>query len=204
MIRHAHTLSLAALAALAAGCAATMDDMSASSTYERPETTDLLANGLDGFDIRGGANWSYADGVAEADSGEMGFLFTKEAYGDFELSLEFYVGGPVDNSGVYFRCDNMDALADTTCYEANIYDDRPDQSGRTGGIPNYLPPTVSLDSAGKWNFYTIRAEGDHIKITLNGVVTVDGHDATHAGASPIGFQWGAGTVKFRNMKIERL
>ena len=100
--------------------------------------------------------------------------------------------------------DDIATIADTGCYEANIFDDRPDQSGRTGGIPNYLPPRIKLDSAGKWNFYTIRAEGDSIMVTLNGVTTVEGRDGTHGQASPIALQWGAGTVKFRNVRIERL
>ena len=65
-----------------------------------------------------------------------GFLVSKESYTDFEIKVEFWSsdGG---NSGVYMRCMDGTKITDKTCYEANVFDKRPDQSGRTGGIPNF-------------------------------------------------------------------
>ena len=199
----ARALGVAAFAITAASCAT--DDMAMSEPMDDMDaaSVDLLANGLDGFDEVGGANWTYADSVLEASSGDgVGFLFTPDAYDDFEIAMEFYVSEE-HNSGVYFRCSDMDNISDSSCYEANIFDDRPDQSGRTGAVPNYLPPIEIVDSAGQWNTYVVRAEGDRITITLNGVTTVDGQDPTHA-SGPIGLQWGAGVVRFRNVTLTPL
>lgn len=195
MTRHAHIAGAAVAAALAAACA--------SMTDGEADTVDLLANGLDGWDRVGDANWTFADGVAEATEGStVSFLVTPDDYRDFELTLEFYVSEE-HNSGVLFRCADRTNLTDMNCYEANIFDDRPDQSGRTGGIPNYAPPGATIDAGGHWNTYRIRAEGEHIVLELNGEITVDATDSTLA-SGPLGLQWGAGTVRFRNVRVRRL
>jgi hypothetical protein len=85
---------------------------------------------LNNFNKVGNANWKLADGTVEATSGS-GFLVSKENYGDFEIRVEFWVDEGA-NSGVYLRCQDANTITDTTCYEANIFDKRPDQSGRTG------------------------------------------------------------------------
>lgn len=167
-------------------------------------STDLLAKGLDGFDKAGGANWSFANGVAQASSGSaIGFLVTKEDYRDFELSADIYVGDP-HNSGIFFRCSDRTSILATNCYEANIYDKRPDQTGRTGAVPGFFtPPLAQVNAADKWNTMKIHAEGAHVRIELNGVVTVDG-DGPLTASGPIGLQWGEGDVRFRNVQVRRL
>ena len=57
---------------------------------------------LDGWNTIGDANWTLADGAVQADSG-TGFLVTSESYGNFQLTLEFWVGDKA-NSGVFIRC----------------------------------------------------------------------------------------------------
>ena len=89
---------------------------------------------LNNFNQIGTANWQVVDGVVQANSGN-GHLVSKESYTDFELKVEFWSSGG-GNSGVYMRCMDAAKITDKTCYEANIFDKRPDQSGRTGGIPN--------------------------------------------------------------------
>ena len=71
---------------------------------------------------------------------------SKESYTDFELKVEFWSSGG-GNSGVYMRCMDGTKITDKTCYEANVFDKRPDQSGRTGGIPN--SPSQSPSSTPK-------------------------------------------------------
>ncbi len=212
MISITRITAAAAVAVVTAACASIQEmrlgaAAQAPSTAAAPESSppsvDLLANGLGGFVEVGGAHWSFGDGVAVATSGDgVGFLLTPDDYADFELTVEFFVSEQ-HNSGVFFRCSDRADITDVSCYEANIYDTRPDQRGRTGGIPNYAPPEVAIDAAGRWNTYVIRAQGDHITITLNGQTTVDTRDSTHA-SGPLGLQWGAGTVMFRNMRVRRL
>jgi len=167
-------------------------------------STDLLAGGLDGFTVTNPANWSYAGGVMQANSGGSApsLLVTKEDYRDFELTLDVYVSVE-HNSGVFIRCSDRANITATNCYEVNIFDKRPDQSGRTGGAPGYFKPLAHVDAGGRWNTIKIRAEGPHIFVSMNGVTTIDS-DGPLTANGPIGLQWGAGDVKFRNVKIKRL
>lgn len=153
---------------------------------------------LNNFNQVGTANWKIADGAVEANSG-TGFLVTKQPYGDFDLRVEFWVDEK-HNSGVFFRCQDAQKIADTSCYEANIYDNRPDPSYRTGGIVHTAKPMSIINAAGRWNTYEIGAHGSHLTVTLNGTKTVDVQDSKYA-RGPIALQYGAGTVKFRSVQI---
>jgi hypothetical protein len=156
---------------------------------------------LNNFNQIGTANWRLNNGVVEANSGQ-GYLVTKENYTDFEIKVEFWSSGG-GNSGVYMRCMDGSKITDKTCYEANIYDKRPDQSGRTGAIPNYAKPIAIVDAEGKWNTYEITMRGPHIVIITNGIKTVDTKDNTLK-SGPIALQYNAGDIKFRKVEIRRL
>jgi len=162
---------------------------------------EMLGKDLEQWNQLGDANWTLTDGVVAADSGS-GFLVSKESYDNFELTLEFYPG-PDSNSGVFMRCADPAEITDKTCYEANIFDKRPDQTGRTGGIPNVAAPTEMIDSEGQWNSYHIVMDGPHITITLNDVKTVDIEDGKLA-SGPIALQYAAGSIKFRNVQVGKL
>lgn len=169
---------------------------------QEPAWTALLQdNTLDNWNRTGDANWRITAGIAEADAG-FGHLVTKEIYGDFELKAEFWVGEGA-NSGILFRCSDVSWPTSSVCYEANIFDTRPDQTYGTGAIINFAsigaPPKVS----GRWNTYHIRAEGDHLTVTLNGKRTAEVRDRTYA-RGPITLQHGKGVVKFRNVLIRPL
>lgn len=84
--------------------------------------------GLENFNRVGDANWRVEDGAIVADhkdSKPSAFLMTKQSYSDFEIKAEFWVSHDA-NSGIYMRCADGAAPTDTTCYEANIFDERPD------------------------------------------------------------------------------
>ena len=164
-------------------------------------TTLFDGSSLDGWNVLGDANWELADGAVQADSGR-GFLVTADSYADFELTLEFWVDEPA-NSGIFIRCADSQSVADSNSYEVNIYDTRPDQTYRTGGIVHFAAPTSVINSAGRWNTYEIRAEGPRLTIRLNGTLTVDMEDSTYASGA-IALQYGAGVVKFRNVRIRVL
>lgn len=156
---------------------------------------------LDGWRVLGDANWELGDGAVSADEGS-GFLLTEDSYDDFEMSLEFWVDTPA-NSGIFIRCQDPDAVRDTNCYEVNIFDTRPDQTYRTGGIVHIAAPTAVIDTGGQWNSYVIRAQGSRLVVTLNGTQTVDVTDGQFSGG-PIALQYGAGIVRFRNVRIRGL
>jgi hypothetical protein len=156
---------------------------------------------LNNFNMVGTANWKLAEGLVEATSG-AGFLVSKENYGDFEISVEFWVDEAA-NSGVYMRCQDATKIADTTCYEVNIFDKRPDQSGRTGAIVHVAKPLAVVDAGGKWNTFEITAKGPQLTVKLNGTVTDQAEDRKLT-SGPIALQYMAGTVRFRRVQIRRL
>jgi hypothetical protein len=156
---------------------------------------------LNNFNMVGTANWKLADGIVEATSGS-GFLVSKENYSDFEIRVEFWVDEAA-NSGVYMRCQDPNKITDMTCYEANIFDKRPDQSGRTGAIVHVAKPLAIVDAGGRWNTYEITAKGPQLTVRLNGTMTAQAEDKKLT-SGPIALQYMAGTVRFRRVQIRRL
>jgi len=156
---------------------------------------------LKGWNMIGDANWEVADGVIQASKGN-GFLVTPDAYTDFQIQVEFWVT-PDANSGVFIRCEDPKNIGSMNAYEVNIYDTRPDQSYRTGAIVDVAKPAVSIDTGGKWNSFDITARGPKLTVTLNGTKTVDVEHKGHT-RGPIALQYGAGTVKFRNVRVRAL
>jgi len=164
-------------------------------------TTLFNGSSLANFNTIGTANWKLMDGVVQANSGN-GYLVTKESYADFEVKVEFWVDDDA-NSGVFIRCSNPQEISAMNAYEVNIYDKRPDQSGRTGAIVDVAKPLAVINAGGKWNTFEITAKGPRLTVTLNGTRTVDVENTAHA-RGPIALQYGAGTVKFRSVQIRRL
>ena len=103
------------------------------------------------------------------------------------------------NSGVFIRCQDPKTITAANSYEVNIYDKRPDQSFRTGGIVDVAKPASVVMTGGKWNSFDITARGTKLTVVLNGMKMVDMDDPKHA-RGPIALQYGAGTVKFRNVQ----
>ena len=162
-----------------------------------------MSGSFEGWRQVGDANWRIENGEFVATEGN-GHLVTEQSYGDVRITAEFYVDTPTANSGIYFRIEDPDMIRDTTAYEANINDERPDMEKASGALVNHAPPSETMSTAGKWNTYEITAEGDHIVVILNGVTTVDTRDTTHSNAGPVSLQHLAGEVRFRNVMIEEL
>ena len=95
------------------------------------------------------------------------------------------------------------SVNDRNCYEVNIYDTRPDQTYRTGGIVHLAAPSSVINSGGQWNAYEITAQGSRLVVVLNGTQTVDTTDEQFA-SGPFALQYGAGTVRFRNVRVRTL
>jgi hypothetical protein len=162
--------------------------------------------GMDNFTVAGGqADWAAVDGAIQATKGGTtpSYLVSKDSYKDFTIRVEFWASDNA-NSGVFLRCQNPRDITDENCYEANIFDQRPDPSYGTGAIvkvakaPNPMPK-----AGGKWNTYEITVQGKQLVLTLNGVKTVDVEDSKLA-SGPIALQWGSGTIKFRKVEIRSL
>jgi Domain of Unknown Function (DUF1080) len=172
------------------------------------ENSSLLiegGNGLDNFNRVGEANWqaTETDIQANKSNSTYAYLVTKSPYKNFHLTVEFWASDDA-NSGVFFRCLEPQNITAENCYEANIFDQRPDPSYGTGGIVLIAKsPTPMPKAGGKWNTYEITANGSHLTLVLNGVTTVDIEDSKLA-EGYFALQWGSGTIKFRRVEIQLL
>jgi hypothetical protein len=161
--------------------------------------------GLDNWIRVGDANWRAVDGTIQADQKTdkaNSFLVTKNSYTDFRIRAEFWVSDDA-NSGIYMRCADIKNLTDRTCYEANIFDQRPDPTFGTGSIVHLSPVSPMPKAGGKWNTYDVTVKGSRVTVRLNGVVTADIQDSKLTGG-PIALQYAAGVVKFRKVQITPL
>ena len=160
---------------------------------------------LGNWDRLGGANWRIEDRAVVADKSSTkgaSFLVSKNSYKDFELRVEFWVNDAA-NSGIFMRCKDPKAITDRTCYEANIFDQRPDPSYGTGAIVHRAVVNPMPKAGGRWNVYEISALGPEVTVTLNGAVTVHMRDS-ELPSGPIALQYGTGVVKFRRVEIRPL
>ena len=163
--------------------------------------TILDGTSLKGWDVVGNANWSVADGAVQASMG-TGFLVTPQSYTDFQITADFWVSDDA-NSGVFIRCSDPKTINAMNAYEVNIFDKRPDQAYRTGAIVDVAKPLSVINTGGKWNTIDITARGPRMTVLINGQKMVDVQDNKHA-RGPIALQYGAGTVKFKNVRLKTL
>lgn len=162
-------------------------------------------NGLDNFTRVGDAEWAVRDGSIEAGSvgKAISFLVSKNTYRDFQARIEFWASEDA-NSGIFLRCQDPREITAENCYEANIFDQRPDPSYGTGAIVLVAKVAQPMPKAGgRWNTYEITAKGDHLVLVLNGITTVDVRDGKMT-EGHLALQWGSGTIKFRKVEITRL
>jgi hypothetical protein len=159
---------------------------------------------LGAWDMVGDANWTIVEGAVQATEGKGGHLVSKEPFGDFELTAEFWVETPKTNSGIFIRCQDAKTISAKTCYEINIWDGRPEPDFATGGIVNVAKVITPMKTAGQWGTIVITARGSRMTVTVNGTRTAEG-DHTQFVRGPITLQFGGpGAVRFRNVLIRRL
>ncbi len=188
-----------------------------------------LFNGTDlaGWVPVGTAVWKVEDGILvggqDGDPKRGGLLSTKDAYKDFELTLDFLIDEHGKyNSGVYIR--NDAGTAGQTTYQINI--GRAAVGEYTGGVVihnskakggiEWLGKGDEKDAIRKplaWNSLRILAKGAHIEVDLNGVRVADVTDPDPRprflergviGLQTYGAEGHSGFVKFRNLRIREL
>lgn len=163
------------------------------------------ASGLDNWTRAAEANWRAEDGAIVADrrpGTDNAFLVSKNSYKDFQLRAEFWVSDDA-NSGIYMRCSEARPLTDRTCYEANIFDRRPDPTYGTGAIVHLSKVDPMPKAGGKWNTYDITVKGSRMTVLLNGVQTAQAED-DKLRSGPIALQYAGGVVKFRKVQVRPL
>ncbi len=156
---------------------------------------------LTGWAAVGEANWRVEQGAIVAAGDGDGFLLSRGEYGDFRLTLEFWVDATT-NSGVFIRCSDRGRIHPNDCYELNIWDLHPRQEARTGAIVfRAMPPLAHVETVGRWNRLEVTAIGAEIELAINGEVTARLDDA-RLGSGFIALQHAEqGVVKFRNIEL---
>lgn len=156
--------------------------------------------------------------------GSGGNLYTKDEYGNFTLRFEFQLT-PAANNGLGIRTP-MEGDAAYVGMELQILDDdHPVYKDLEiyqyhGSVYGIIPAKRgALKPVGEWNYQEVIANGDNIKVTLNGQVILDGNlkEATKNGTADgkehpglfnkkghIAFLGHGSPVKFRNIRIKEL
>ena len=153
-----------------------------------------------------------------------GNLYTKEEFGNFIFRFEFQLT-PAANNGLGIRTP-MEGDAAYVGMELQILDNEAPVYSKLapyqyhGSVYGIIPSKRGyLKPVGEWNYQEVVANGDNIKITLNGTVILDGNirkatkDGTadkkdHSGLfnkkGHIGFLGHGSPVKFKNIRIKEL
>lgn len=156
--------------------------------------------------------------------GSGGNLYTKKEYADFVFRFEFQLT-PAANNGLGIRTP-MEGDAAYVGMELQILDNEHPVYRNLqiyqyhGSVYGVIPAERGyLKPVGEWNEQEVIANGDNIKITLNGQVILDGNirEAAKNGTADkrehpglfnktghIGFLGHGSPVKFRNIRIKEL
>lgn len=153
------------------------------SKEEEKAGYELLFDGTNLDQWHGGkANYVPIDGAiyVSANYGAEGNLYTNKKYSDFVFRFEFCFVRPGINNGVGIRTkDGVDAAYEGMEIQILDHDDPIYQGLREyqvhGSVYGIIPAKrIKHKPLGEWNYEEIRAVGDHITVTLNGEVLVDG------------------------------
>ena len=146
------------------------------------------------------------------------FLCTKADYDNFELKLQVRLKGQGDNAGVQFRTVRIPDKTEVSGFQCDVgnafgrpvwgalYDESRRNKMLAEGDKDKVSEWLRKDD---WNELTVRAEGDRIRIWLNGNLTVDykEEDDNIAKTGIIGLQIHSGPPTeawYRNIRIKAL
>ncbi len=162
--------------------------------------------------------------IIDPKRGGKGNLYTKKEYGDFHMKFEFQLT-PGANNGLGIRAP-LEGDAAYVGMELQILDNTAPVYAKLqpyqyhGSVYGIIPAKQGfLKPVGEWNEQEVIAEGNHIKVILNGEVITDGDivqaikDGTpdhkeHPGllnkTGHIGFLGHGSPLKFRNLRIKEI
>jgi hypothetical protein len=166
--------------------------------------------------------WRIADGAIVAGDPKKPaprneFLATDRTFGDFELALEYRLECGQDcNAGVQFRTSRIPDHHEVIGYQADIgpgWDGSLYDESRRNRVLVQAPPDAVKAALAKardgWNIYVIRCEGPRVRLSINGVQTVEyvETDPSVPQEGVIALQIHGkmvGTVQYRNIRITKL
>ena len=148
------------------------------------------------------------DGSLKA-TGGMGLLWFSEAsFRDLELSFEWKVADPANNSGVFVRFPDPGDdpwVAVNEGYEIQICDTAPEKHN-TGSVYSFkAPSSVPTKPVGEWNTMVIRVIGQDYTVTVNGTeVTRFTGDRSTEGFVGLQNHDDESPVRYRNIRVRKI
>lgn len=175
MSRNRFALRCLVLCVLACAAAPAVADEAGFVPLFDGRTFDGWEGDLKIFRIQDGA---IVGGTLDAPIKRNEFLCTKQDFGDFELRVKFKVLGDGANAGVQFRSRRIPNHHEVKGYQADLgdgwwgslYDESRRNKVLIAAKASVVKQVLKRDD---WNDYTIRAEGPHIQLWINGEQTVD-------------------------------
>jgi choline dehydrogenase-like flavoprotein len=186
----------------------------------------LGSGGLIGWQMAGvGGFLELGTNIVESFGGIGLLWYTKQQFADFVLRLDWRASAPDDNSGVFIRFPALgttDPINDWKLAVDQGYEIQIDDTGKNPDVtPNTfrdllhitgsiykLAPAIKLASkaVGEWNSYEITAQGNAIKVLLNGEAVCNFDNAQRSPKGYIGLQnhHQGSRVQFRNLRIKAL
>jgi hypothetical protein len=166
--------------------------------------------------------WSVRDGVIVCKGDPLGYLYTKKAFKNYRLQVEWRWPEKPGNSGLFQRINAKPGFL-PRCMEVQL------QHGNAGDIYAFQGMPLSGDPArfrnikhkelgdflgvskisdnekepGQWNLAEVVVDGSTIKVWVNGKLV---NEATNCEvvAGPIGLQSEGGVVEFRKVEVTPL
>jgi choline dehydrogenase-like flavoprotein len=191
-----------------------------------PNPRPLFNGTLDGWQMAGAGGFTVIGGNVLQSFGGLGLLwYTREEFGDFELTLDWRVFKQDGNSGVFIRFPALNSSSPPTDWQLAVgrgYEIQIDDSGynpdtNTSGDPAHetgsiyaiqAPSKLASNPIGQWNTYRIRAQADKLNVWLNGtqVITDFVVDNIRPRKGHIGLQnhsgiTGPSLAEFKNVQI---
>ncbi len=197
------------------------------SVEEKKDNFEVLFDGTNMHNWIGNTqDYIIEDGnmVIYPTSSHGGNLFTKKEYDNFVFRFEFQltegannglgIRTPIEGDAAYVGME-LQILDDDAAVYANL-----DEHQYHGSVYGVIPAKRGyLKPLGEWNYQEVIADGDNIKVILNGTTildgnireaskngTIDGKD--HPGllnkSGHIGFLGHGTVVKFRNIRVKEL
>ena len=158
---------------------------------------------LEGWNLRGGAEWSVRDGSIVA-SGGHGILYAPPVFTDCEFTALVRTHDRA-NGGVFFR-GSPDAK-EYRGFEVQVYSPV-DSVYPTGSIYGKQRSNLSADLEGEWMLLQVRLTGPRIVVRVNGetVAAYDGLAGRDLQAGCIGLQMHMENtfIEYRDLRVRRL
>lgn len=161
-------------------------------------------------------HWRVENGEL-VNAGTGPYATTEEAFGDFELLIEYKTVAGAD-SGIYLRGQPQVQIWDPNQVFDPAKPDRRPHLG-SGGLFNNPPKTLGRDPLmlvdkpfGQWNSFRIKQVGERTWVTLNGRLVVEGavhanyfdKEAPFPAKGPLMLQTHGGEIRWRNLFVREI